>query len=46
MAAPIVAAVGALAGVVASFTVEIVKTEDPDTAEFVEVVNEDEKSEE
>lgn len=45
LAAPIVAAVGALAGVVANFTVEIIKTEDTDTAEFTEVVEEDEKPE-
>ena len=43
LAAPIVAAVGALAGVVANFTVEIIKTEDTDTAEFTEVVDEEEK---
>ncbi|NOX64271.1 MAG: DUF4342 domain-containing protein [Chlorobi bacterium] len=42
LAAPIVAAVGALAGVVANFTVEIIKTEDSDTAEFTEVVDEEE----
>ncbi|VAX26488.1 hypothetical protein MNBD_IGNAVI01-944 [hydrothermal vent metagenome] len=43
LAAPIVAAVGALAGVVANFTVEIIKTEDTDTADFTEVVDEEEK---
>ena len=41
LAAPIVAAVGALAGVVANFSVEVVKTEDTDSAEFTEVVDED-----
>jgi hypothetical protein len=46
LAAPIVAAVGALAGVVANFTVEIIKTEDADTAEFTEVVDEEEKKNE
>jgi len=46
LAAPIVAAVGALAGVVANFTVEIIKTEDTDTAEFTEVVDEEEKKNE
>ncbi len=40
MAAPIVAAVGALAGVVANFSVEVVKTDEPDTAQFTEI-NED-----
>ena len=44
LAAPIVAAVGALAGVVASFTVEIVKTDDTDTADFVEVVDEEDNT--
>ncbi len=39
IAAPIVAAVGALAGVVANFTVEVIKTEEADIAEFTEVVN-------
>lgn len=43
LAAPVVAAVGALAGVVASFTVEIIKTEDTDTAEFTQVTDEEEK---
>ena len=46
LAVPIVAAVGALAGVVANFTVEIIKTEDTDTAEFTEVVDEEEKKNE
>jgi hypothetical protein len=46
LAAPIVAAVGALAGVVANFTVEIIKTEDTDTAEFTEIVDEEEKKSE
>ena len=45
LAAPIVAAVGALAGVVANFTIEIIKTEDSDTAEFTEVVDEETKTE-
>ncbi len=44
LAAPIVAAVGALAGVVANFTVEIIKTEDTDIAEFTEVTDEEEKN--
>ncbi len=39
IAAPIVAAVGALAGVVANFTVEVIRTEDTDSAEFTEVVD-------
>jgi cephalosporin hydroxylase len=39
LAAPIVAAVGALAGVVANFSVEVIKTEEEDTAEFTEVVD-------
>lgn len=43
LAAPVVAAVGALAGVVASFTVEIIKTEDTYTAEFTQVTDEEEK---
>ena len=48
IAAPIVAAVGALAGVVANFTVEVIKREDTDVAEFTEVVDEEsnEKKEE
>ena len=41
IAAPIVAAVGALAGVVANFTVEVIKTEQSDTVEFTEVVDEE-----
>lgn len=41
IAAPIVAAVGALAGVVANFTVEVIKREDTDSAEFTEVVDEE-----
>ncbi len=43
IAAPIVAAVGALAGVVANFTVEVIKTEDTESAEFTEVVDEESK---
>ena len=46
IAAPIVAAVGALAGVVANFTVEVIKTEDSDSAEFTEVVDEKSNEEE
>ncbi len=46
IAAPIVAAVGALAGVVANFTVEVIKREDTDTAEFTEVVDEESKKDE
>ncbi len=42
LAAPIVAAVGALAGVVANFSVEIIKTEDTDTAEFTEIIDDEE----
>ncbi len=41
IAAPIVAAIGALAGVVANFTVEVIKTEDTDSVEFTEVVDEE-----
>lgn len=41
IAAPIVAAVGALAGVVANFTVEVIKTEETDTVEFTEVIDEE-----
>ena len=41
IAAPIVAAIGALAGVVANFTVEVIKREDPDVVEFTEVVDEE-----
>ena len=44
LAAPIVAAIGALAGVVAHFTVEIIKTEDTDNAEYTEVIDEEESS--
>jgi Domain of unknown function (DUF4342) len=46
LAAPIVAAVGALAGVVANFSVEVIKTEDTESAEFTEVVDVDKKGEE
>jgi Mg/Co/Ni transporter MgtE len=46
LAAPVVAAIGALAGIVANFTVEIIRTEDEEEdAEFTEVVDEEEKSE-
>ena len=41
LAAPIVAAIGALAGAVAHFTVEIIKTENTDTAEYTEIVDEE-----
>jgi len=41
LAAPIVAAIGALAGVVAKFTVEVIKTEDTDTAEYTEIKDEE-----
>jgi len=40
LAAPIVAAVGALAGVVANFSIEVIKNEDSDTVEFEEIVDE------
>jgi hypothetical protein len=46
LAAPIVVVLGALAGVVANFTVEVIKTDDNKYAEFTEVVDEDEKKEE
>lgn len=46
LAAPIVAAVGALAGVVANFSVEVIKTEDTESAEFTEVVDVNKKEEE
>jgi hypothetical protein len=46
LAAPIVAAVGALAGVVANFTIEVIKTEEPDSVEFTEVVETDSNKEE
>lgn len=42
IAAPIVAAIGALAGVVAKFTVEVIKTDDTANAEFTEVVEKEE----
>lgn len=45
LAAPVVAAVGALAGIVANFTVKIIRTEEDEVAEFTEVVDEEEKSE-
>ncbi len=46
LAAPVVAAIGALAGIVANFTVEIIRTEDEEEdAEFTEIVDEEEKSE-
>ena len=43
LAAPILAAVGALAGVVANFTVEIIKTEDTESAEFTEIIDDNKK---
>jgi phage-related minor tail protein len=43
LAAPIVAAVGALAGVVANFTIKVIKTEDIDNAEFTEVIEKESK---
>ncbi len=45
LAAPVVTAIGALAGVVAKFTVEIVRKEDNKVnADFEEVAGEDERS--
>ncbi len=45
LAAPVVTAIGALAGVVAKFTVEIVKEDDGKTdAEFEEVVDEEKEN--
>jgi hypothetical protein len=41
IAAPIVAAIGALAGVVAKFTVEVIRTEDMDDAENTEIKDEE-----
>jgi len=41
LAAPIVAAIGALAGVVAKFTVEVIKTDDVKNAEFTEIKDEE-----
>lgn len=46
IAAPIVAAVGALAGVVANFTVEVIKADEADIAEFTEVVDDKAKKNE
>ncbi len=46
IAAPIVAAIGALAGVVANFTVEVIKTKEADIAEFTEVVDDNTKKNE
>jgi len=43
IAAPIMAAVGALAGLVANFSVEVIRKEDVETAEFTEIINEDDK---
>jgi len=43
LAAPIVVALGALAGVVANFTVKVIKTDDNKYAEFTDIVDEDEK---
>lgn len=46
IAAPVVAAIGALAGVVAKFTVEIIRVEEDEVeAEFTEVTDTDEKEE-
>ena len=46
LAAPVVAAIGALAGIVANFTVEIIRTEEEEEdAEFTEIVDKEEKSE-
>ncbi|MBI9070328.1 MAG: DUF4342 domain-containing protein [Melioribacteraceae bacterium] len=42
IAAPIAAAVGALAGLVASFKIEVIRTEDDKDAEFEEIIEEDE----
>jgi hypothetical protein len=41
IAAPIVAAIGALAGVVAKFTVEVIRTEDMDDTEYTEIKDEE-----
>lgn len=46
IAAPIVAAIGALAGVVANFTVEVIKTKEADIAKFTEVVDDNTKKNE
>ena len=43
IAAPIMAAVGALAGLVANFSVEVIRKEDVETAEFTEIIDEDDK---
>lgn len=45
LAAPIVVAIGALAGVVANFTVEVIKADENKYAEFTDIVDEDEKKE-
>ena len=43
IAAPIVATIGALAGVVAKFTVEVIRTDDIDNAVYTEVKKEEAK---
>jgi len=45
LAAPIVVAIGALAGVVANFTVEVIKADENKYAEFTDIVDENEKKE-
>jgi len=45
LAAPIVAAVGALAGVASNFSLKVVKTDEPDTADFTEIVEDDPNNE-
>lgn len=41
LAAPIVAAIGALAGAVSNFTIEVIKTEDDNSVEFTEIKEEE-----
>lgn len=41
LAAPIVTALGAIAGLIADFSIEIVKKENGDTIEVMEIVNEE-----
>lgn len=41
IAAPVAAAVGAIAGLVANFKIEVIRTEEHKDAEFTEIVEED-----
>ncbi|MCK5087080.1 MAG: DUF4342 domain-containing protein [Melioribacteraceae bacterium] len=44
IAAPVVTAIGALAGVVANFKIEIIKTDQTEEADFTDIVEDENKS--